>query len=376
MVLPVMTRRKIRVLHIFRCLELGGLENRILRLAKGLDPAEFQIDFLTFKKSPFAALEPPPTTRHTLFEVAPGIHPRRLLELRRFIREGGYDIVHTHNWSVMFYGVLAARLAVTPLVFHGEHGMDTENLGNTSRKRVLAQRVLGRLTDLVVCVNEQIAEFNLARWGADPNKFKVIHNGVDLSRFSPTPREPGAPLTLGTAARFVAVKDIPCLIDSVRLLLDRQPSRELRLLLIGDGPQMGELRAQIERLGLADRVSFTGELRRPEDGYRQMDVFVNASRFEGMSNTLLEAMSCGIPVVASAVPGNQVWLTDREGARLFEVGSAEALAAALEPLLDDSGLREQMGRANRHRVEQDFDTARFLALYRETYLQQLRGKGL
>ncbi|HEX6707442.1 MAG TPA: glycosyltransferase [Albitalea sp.] len=366
-----MPAEKVRVLHIFRCLELGGLENRILRLAKGLDPQEFQVDFLTFRKTPFAPLEPPPSTRHTLFEVAPGLHPQRLLALSRFIRDGRYDIVHTHNWSVMFYGILAARLAGVPRVFHGEHGMDLENLHHTSWKRLLAQKALARMADRVVCVNEFVADHNKSKWRMGEDKFRVIHNGVDIGRFQPRAESGSPTVTIGTVGRMVAVKDYPTLLRAFRLLLDRLPGRDLRLLVVGDGPErqaLGELAGQ---LGIAERVDFPGELRKPEDGYRRMDLFVNTSRFEGMSNTILESMACGLPVIASAVPGNQIWLTRESNALFYEVGNAQSLADRMRELVDDPAAMAALGRKNRARVERDFDNQVFLKTYRQTYFDCL-----
>ncbi|MFL6661577.1 MAG: glycosyltransferase, partial [Rhizobacter sp.] len=349
-------------------------ENRVLRLAKGLDPQEFQIDFLTFRKTPFAPLEPPPSTRHTLFEVEPGLHPSRLLALRRVIRDGRYHIVHTHNWSVMFYGILAARLAGTPLVFHGEHGMDLENLGHTSWRRLLAQKALARLADRVVCVNEFVADHNKSKWRMGDQKFRVIHNGVDTARFRPHGEAGSSSVTIGTVGRMVAVKDYPTLLRAFRLLLDRLPGRGLRLLVVGDGPErkaLGELAAQ---LGIGERVDFPGELRTPEDGYRRMDVFVNTSRFEGMSNTILEAMASGLPVIASAVPGNEIWLTRERNALFFPCGQADDLAARMQQLVEDPAERVAMGRHNRARVERDFDNRVFLETYRQAYLNCLANR--
>jgi len=222
-----------------------------------------------------------------------------------------------------------------------------------------------------VCVNEFVADHNKSKWGMGDRKFRVIHNGVDTARFRPRTEAASSTITIGTVGRMVAVKDYPTLLRAFRLLLDRLPGRDLRLLVVGDGPErqaLGELAAQ---LGITGRVDFPGELRTPEDGYRRMDVFVNTSRFEGMSNTILEAMASGLPVIASAVPGNQIWLTREGNALFFECGSAEDLAGRMQQLVDDPAAMAALGHKNRARVERDFDNRVFLQTYRQTYLSCL-----
>ena len=100
-----------------------------------------------------------------------------------------------------------------------------------------------------------------------------------------------------------------------------------------------------------------------ETWYPKFDLFLNASVYEGMCNTLLEAMACGLPLIASRVPGNQAWLRDGVDARFFASGDADALAATLAAFRSDASERTAMGARNRARAEAGFDNRGFIASY-------------
>jgi glycosyltransferase involved in cell wall biosynthesis len=364
----------VKVLHIVHALGMGGMESRIARLAYGLPRDRFRVSVISLKPAPGATLELPADVEHRLYAMPPGLHPRRLLGLAARVRAGAFDIVHTHNWSSMFYGIAAARLAGVPLVIHGEHGLNRQDLDGIPAKRLWAQRVLARMAHHIVPVNDVIAAHVSKAWKLDGRRMTVIPNGVDLARFRTAPKQVsdsgtigGKAFSLGMVGRLDDVKDIGCALRALRLLSDGAQGEGLRLILVGSGPMEADLRAEAERLGVSRQVEFAGPHADVENWYPRFDLYLNTSVYEGMSNTLLEAMAAGLPLIASRVPGNAAWLREGENARFFSPGDAESLAAAIRSLRENGEAAATMAARNRNRVEEEFDNRGFLAAYMGLY---------
>jgi glycosyltransferase involved in cell wall biosynthesis len=185
-----------------------------------------------------------------------------------------------------------------------------------------------------------------------------------------------AECVIGSVGRMAAVKDYPTLVRAFIRLLDAVPDgrRRLRLVIVGDG----ESRAECERLLAEARVSALAWLPGPRDDVpelmRALDVFVLPSLGEGISNTILEAMSTGLPVAASRVGGNPELVRERETGSLFPAGDAEALAQALLPYVTDPGLRRTQGTAARRRIEAEFSMDAMVRAYDDLYARVLNGQ--
>jgi glycosyltransferase involved in cell wall biosynthesis len=265
----------------------------------------------------------------------------------------------------MFYGVAAAALALRPRILHGEHGLNVEDLGQRNLKRSLGQRALASLADLIIPVNAVIAGHLRENWKLRESRYRVVPNGVDLARFRPAASLPEA-LVVGTVARMEPIKDLACLLQAASRL-DRGPRIPFRLVLVGDGPLRKDLESLARELGIGDRVEFTGEVEDVHLKYPSFSLLVNCSVYEGMSNTILEGMACGLPILASRVPGNQLWLKDGENALFFDPGDAEGLAAAIRAVWGDRERASALGRNNRARVEREFANGKFIESYLDVY---------
>lgn len=367
-----MAQRKIRVLHVLHALGVGGAERRVLRLGLGLDPDGYDIHVLTVRPVVGGVL-PWPQERHTYFPIAPGVQWGRLSALVRFMREGGFDVVHSHNWATMFHGVLAGRLAGVPVVLHGEHGRNDVDRAGVPFKRDLLAGALARLTTRLVAVNDAVAAEIQGRWKLDSKKIVCLPNGVDLNRFAPradTDRGRDE-FVIGTVARFDGIKNLPCLVRAFERMHVGQPRLRARLVLVGAGPDMEAVRALARQGQSSERIEFPGETDRPEQWYPRFDLFVNSSFSEGMSNAILEAMACGVPVVASAIAGNLCWLREDVNALFFPSDDDVALADRLVRLASDRALRQRIGAENLRRVQTEYDNRVFLARYDALYRQLL-----
>jgi glycosyltransferase involved in cell wall biosynthesis len=206
---------------------------------------------------------------------------------------------------------------------------------------------------------------------ADPFPVKVIPNGVDSRFFIPRPEpKPGGGPTLALfAGRFHRQKNLPFFLGQLARLRAGAPNG-WRLALVGDGEERASLDECVRRLGLADITTWHGwqkDKARLLDLYQQADVVVNPSLYEGMPNVVLEAMACGVPVVASAVPGNDSLVRSGETGFLFPLGDGEALCAALREIREKPAFARTLGQNGRRRVEADFSWEQVARSYLELF---------
>jgi glycosyltransferase involved in cell wall biosynthesis len=356
----------IRVLHLLTSTDLGGGPRQVLDLVRGLPRAEFAV-----------SAAGPPGGRLVIDELgALGVDftPLALdrLALRglratlrataRLVRERGAAIVHSHGKGAGLYGRLAARRAGAAAV-HTFHGIHHEGYAWPARFAYLAlERWLARRTRTLIHVSaSQAREARALR--LDGTRSVTIVNGLDLAAFDARTRLDRAALGLGgeapvvgTVGRFDPIKRHELLIAALAGLPAAAP-RAL-LVLVGQGPEETRLRAAVHARGLDGRVRFPGTVGLDANAYAAMDVFVAASRKEGLPLAPLEAMASRVPVVATDVPGHRDVVVHGETGLLVPASDARAFAEAVAALLADPARRRAMGEAGRARVEREFTVAR------------------
>ncbi|MEW6406656.1 MAG: glycosyltransferase family 4 protein [Chloroflexota bacterium] len=192
---------------------------------------------------------------------------------------------------------------------------------------------------------------NLAEAFDSSVPIKIIPNGVDLHRYAPGSRDWQPPRML-FVGRLVYQKGVDLLFEALQDL----KSHPWELSLVGDGPERAALQKLARKQGISERVHFRGWLDGEAvlDQFRQANLFVFPSRHEGMPNAILEAMACGLPVIASHIAGNEELVMDGENGLLVPPEDSNALRNALGELLEDSTRRKQMGAASRQRVEANY----------------------
>jgi sugar transferase (PEP-CTERM/EpsH1 system associated) len=364
----------VRVMHVVFSLQSGGMEHGIVKLVNGLDPARVRSAICS--TIPGGALKPlvnPGVAVHEL-NRRPGNDPRLVIDLYRLFRRERPHIVHTHAWGTMVEGLIAARLARVPVVIHGEHG----TLQLTSRQRYV-QRWGWRAADQVLSVSSRLAERLARDVGFPLPRVRTLRNGVDLTRFSRVDRvdaRKALNLTLDepvlvTVGRLVPVKDHETLLESVQRLCRQGMSPTL--LVAGDGPLMEALASRAAALGIDAHVRWLGHRHDVESVFAAADVFVLSSQSEGLSNTILEAMAAGLPVVATRVGGADELVLDGLTGLLVPPGSPEALAEALASVLRDPEARRAMGAAGRERAHAEFSLDAMIGRYEALYLAFAQG---
>ncbi|WP_022668843.1 glycosyltransferase [Desulfospira joergensenii] len=358
--------RSVLVVHIVYSFDTGGLEKGIATLVQNASSSVKHTIICLSKAGDSVRLLPKDTPVIAL-KKKQGNSLRFIFKLARVLKKLKPDIVHTRNWSGMD-GVLAARLANIKTVVHGEHGWDLEDPFGKNSKRVFVRRFFSRWIKEYTCVSVQMKTW-LEREIRVPNRVTQIYNGVDTGVYRPDGVEAdirskynisnSAPL-IGIVARLDPIKDHMTLFHAFSIVKKQIP--EAKLLVIGDGPQKKILE---EKAG--EGVIFLGNCPDVPDIMRSLTVFTLTSLNEGISNTLLEAMATGLPIVATRVGGNTEIIANGVAGSLIDPGNPKQLADALLDYLMNEGKRLQHGRMARKTAGSDYSLQSMVEKYEKVY---------
>lgn len=378
-----------KILHVVHSLAVGGLENGLVNLVNRLDPKRFQhtVCCLTSAGKFSRRIEGRDVEVIELHQASSKFR-FPILQLAEIFRKIAPHISHTRGWSTID-AVFAAKLARVPRIVHGEHGREHADAEGRSWKRNNIRRVAGCLVDRYVVVCDFFRPWLQRYCGVNDRKIVYIPNGVDTTKFhpivdrrvNPGPSEPmksqsnyelrrllGLPVDsflVGSVGRLDPVKDFPTLLKGFRNIDSKGAS--VKLVIVGDGPARVQLSDLCRELGLHSSVLWLGERSDIAALLRCFDVFVQTSIFEGMSNTILEAMASGLPIIATDTGGNPELVTDGRNGLLIQVGDVGKLAYGIEQLLFDEPLRLRYGATSRELAENRFDLARMAQQYSEMY---------
>ena len=362
----------VRVLELLVSTDLGGGPVHVRDLVTALAGPDFRF---TVAGPPGGALVSDFTAAGAAFAPlrADRLSLAVLLQAIRLARATRAQIVHSHGKGAGLYGRIAARLTGAAAL-HTFHGIHHAAYG---RAYLVLERALAGWSRALIHVSASQAHEARGLGLAPPGRTHVIVNGVDGERVRALGARgdftraglglrADAPVLL-TVARFDPIKGLDLLLRAVPFLAARVPG--VQLLVVGDGPLRERLRALAREVGAGDHVVFAGAI---PDAARVLplgDLYVSASRGEGLPLALLEAMAAGLAVVATAVPGHTDVVEDGVTGALVPADDPEALAAAAAALVLDRPRRQSMGRAGRARVAERFDRAHMVArialLYRE-----------
>ena len=367
------------VVHVIYHLAVGGLENGLVNLINHLPAERYRhaiiclTDYTDFRNR----ITNPDVNVYVLHK-RPGKDLRIYLELYWLFRRLRPDIVHTRNLSTL-EAQLPAMLAGAPHRVHGEHGRDISDLDGTSTKYRLLRRLFSPIVQCYIALSRDLEGYLKDRVGIPARKITHICNGVDTDRFRPSGGAEKAILpgnfqgddrvVIGTVGRMEAVKDQLNLASAFIRLVEGHPDggENLRLVMIGDGALRQPALALLREAGLGDIVWLPGERDNVPELLRSMDVFVLPSLAEGISNTILEAMATGLPVVATDVGGNSELVLEGDTGFLVPRSDPDALAATIRRYTDDTGLRQEHGERARQRCETEFSIKVMVKNYQDLY---------
>ncbi len=296
---------------------------------------------------------------------------RRAFSAFRKIRP---DIVHSRNLTGLD-AVVPAFLARVPVRIHGEHGRDMTDPDGTNKKFILLKKLHRPFIHRWVTVSQDLAESLKTHVKVPSAQISHICNGVDLNRFTKVERRDdiegfSAPdhIVFGTVGRLQDVKEQWLLIEALAKLPEYTVNAaRARAVIVGGGPMKARLEKTIASCNLGGRVLLAGEQRRVPDWLRRFDVFCLPSRAEGISNTVLEAMASGLPVLATRVGGNPELVVDGATGSLMPHSDASALAQAMAHMIDDQELRRRYAAASFARAHAEFSIETMVRRYTELY---------
>lgn len=362
--------RRIRLLIVSQHLREGGLEEIVLTYARLLDRARYDITVACFIAGEAAArLEAMEGIRFV--HIATTDRLQRLRQTIRLARECRADVVHNH---ACWYGVPAGRLAGAKTVetihnmYHWFNGPERLGYGITCRA---AHRV--------IAVSDAVRKFTARTMPLVRERdLTVVHNGIDLRRFDGPHDAAGVrarhgmrpgDVVVGFIGRLAEQKGVEFLLQASADIQTRHPS--VKVLIVGDGERRDQLHRLSAELGLRN-VIFAGHQRDVAAYLHALDVFVLPSLWEGLPVSVLEAMACSLPVVATRVSGTPEVVEEGITGRLVEPRDAAGLLSAITGLVADAGLRRRMGDAGRRRVEREFSAESMLASTEEVYRDLVR----
>ena len=371
------------VAHVMYRFDVGGLENGIVNLINHMPHEAYRhaiislTEITDFRKRimrddvEFIALNKPPG--HALW-----IYP----QLYKLFRELRPAIVHSRNLGALEV-VVPAWAAGVPVRIHGEHGRDVGDLDGSRKKYQWVRRIYQPFVTHFIALSRDLEHYLTDKIGIRPAKVSQIYNGVDAVRFHPAGlRQPmeGCPFSdpafwiIGTVGRMQTVKDQTTLARAFIRALEIAPELKecLRLIMIGDGPLKVQSQSLLEKAGLSERAWLPGERNDVAEILRGLDGFVLPSLAEGVSNTILEAMASGLPVIATDVGGNRELIDAGTTGELVPVSDVEAMANRIVEYACNRERAQRAGQAGRTAVEQKYSLTAMVEQYQGLYDQLLR----
>jgi sugar transferase (PEP-CTERM/EpsH1 system associated) len=374
-----MARRPL-VAHIIYALSTGGLENGLVNIINRSPPGRYRhvIICLTIADE-FAQRIATEDVEVIELHKREGHDLQCYWRLRQLLRKLSPDIIHSRNLAALETQLCSLGLGGVKRV-HGEHGREVNDLNGSNWKYLSFRKFMRLFIHRYIAVSKDLENWLISKVGIRADRVSQIYNGVDNNYFAPETVKPLALLptrwqeldgilVVGTVGRLTPVKDQQLLIQAVAHLRKSHPDlgEVLRLLIVGDGPLRPMLTQMIDQLDLQDIVWLAGDRDDVSELLQAMDVFVLPSLGEGISNTVLEAMASGLPVIATAVGGNIELLEEGFNGSLVPVGDYQALSNALVSLLQNGEDRQRQGANARQRVCQHFDWARTVDAYLGVY---------
>jgi len=378
-------RKRPLICHVIYRLDYGGLENGLINVINGL--AEKDYDHLIITLAGFSQYGD--RLREGVgVESAnkkEGLDFWVYLRLWRRFREVKPAIVHTRNLSTL-EAQLPALLAGVKHRVHGEHGRDMHDLDNTRSRYRILRKFFRFIVQRYVTVSRELEHYLTDIVGIPPGRVTRICNGVDVGKFNTrdrdrcetlvqAPFDPRGKIVIGAVGRMQAVKDPMTLARAFIQLLGECPggAEEFALVMVGDGPLRVQLIELFEEAGVSALTWLPGSRDDTPALLQTFDVFALPSLAEGISNTILEAMACGLPVVATAVGGNSELVLDGKTGCLVPRADPAALARGIKAYAKDPELRARHGAAGRERACNEFSLDRMLSQYGKLYHDQMFG---
>jgi sugar transferase (PEP-CTERM/EpsH1 system associated) len=365
------------IAHIVFRFDYGGLENGVVNVVNGLPESAFRHAIIALTESTdFKSRLRSDISVHALHKQ-PGKDPAVYVRLFRILKTLRPAVTHSRNLATL-EGSVVARLAGVPQRIHSEHGWDIYDPDGTNRKYRAMRRFANPMISRFVTVSRELEEWLATRVGIPSSKITRICNGVDTDKFRPVDRSQASTVLPGSifppdsvvvtsVTRFSPIKD-PLNLVRAFISARRDPAgASLRLAMIGDGPLREDALRELREAKLESDAWLPGARDDVAPILRGAAIYALGSLREGISNTVLESMATGLPVIATRTGGNVELVEDGVTGRLVAPGHSGELAEALLAYMREPRMRTIHGAAARMRAENEYSLRRMLAGYEALY---------
>jgi glycosyltransferase involved in cell wall biosynthesis len=378
--------QKCRVLHPITRLIVGGAQENTIYTAAMLDPARFQVEILSGPQtgSEGSLIEevhlrgiPLTILPDLLRQVSPLHDLKALWQLRRYLRDGQYTIVHSHSSKAGILGRIAAKLAGTPVIIHTVHGWSFhDHMPWVTRiAYIMLERLCAHFTDALIVVTDRDEQKGLQAGIGKSSQYHKIRSAIPLQDFDPLRADrqlirkeldiPMNSLVLGTVGRFSAQKNPYDWINVAEKISGEIP--DCRFLMVGDGPLLPQVKTILLEKNLNRKFLLPGIQRNIPQMMAAMDVFLLTSLWEGLPRVIPQAMSMRLPVVATSVDGSSEIIMDGFNGYLCPPGNINCLVDRCLKLLMDSELRQAISLKGRETAVENFDLLQMIAQIDDLY---------
>ncbi len=359
----------LKILHLTLHLNIGGREKLIVGLNNRLNQLGYFSAIACLKHSGELSTQLLKKTEVKEFKKRDAVDLSIVWGLIKYIKFRKFDIIHCHNPGTLLYGYLAGKLSGNKIVINTEHGFVTEKtlLGK------LKDKLLYNLVDGITVVSKKLKKDLGNQYKINSNKIKVVSNGIETSIVKENKDRSRKRLGLynkgyyyiGIVARLTKVKNHLMLLKAIKAINNENIT--IRLLIVGSGEEKINLEEFVKKNTLSKNVIFMGDRNDIPTILNAIDLFVLSSKSEGLSMAILEAMSAGLPVIATDVGGNNELIKNEENGILVPSNDSDSMADAIRRVIRNKNLAKKFGTNGKEKFNLTFTieimTEKFLDLY-------------
>lgn len=369
--------KKVRILHVTFDMTIGGAQQVIRQLVENMDQDQFKIDIACIDGhlGELGEILMGQGFKVLLFERQTGLDYELVKQLRRLVKQNNYHVVHCHQYSPYFYGLLATLLSPAKIIFT-EHGRFYPDYGTWKRK--LINPIFSFFTSKIITISESTKDALVRYENFGRSSIITIYNGItDKSHIDVNEQAlkkafkiPESAFLYGTISRLQPIKNQGMMIEAFKQVHDEHSNSHL--LIVGDGEIRSQLEQQVKDLDLDNDVTFTGFQKNPYRFHKIIDVFLLTSFSEGTSMTLLEALSHSKSCVVTRVGGNPEIIENKENGIVIESSDIKALALVCKDLLKNPKYRKSLETEARKSFLNRFTVDKMVTQYLDVYSEVIK----
>ncbi|PCI70154.1 MAG: sugar transferase [Piscirickettsiaceae bacterium] len=370
-------KKQVHICHIIYALKTGGLENGLVNLINRLPEEQFRHSIICLTDyDDFAARINRQGVEIVSLHKKQGQDFGLFLKVYKVLKRLKPDIVHTRNMTAIEMQFPALFAGVKTRI-HGEHGWDISDPEGKNTKYQWLRKICNLVIHRFIPLSKELEQYLTDVIHVSPKKITRICNGVDAARFvvgekkhkDLLPENAKKAVVIGYVGRMEAIKN-PQNLAQAFIQLHKKQKKKVFLVMVGQGSEYEGVANVLTEQQLNNQSWLAGDCSNVAELMQQFDIFCLPSNAEGISNTLLEAMASGLPVVATNVGGNADIAVEGETALLVNSGDSAALADALARYVEDESLRQAHGQAGRLRIEKKLSLEQMVLNYKTMYLDE------